>query len=120
MWRDTTKIAEPPPIEADRALDSLQPRDLRILRILDEAGAGKSLRHARRETDDLALMLIASGASTFIEFDQSLERLQAQGMISLDEHDFANLTEQGRDQVHPLSPPTQHADTRNRQMLAVA
>jgi hypothetical protein len=107
-------------MEVNRALDHLQALDLRILRILEEAGAGESLRHARRETDDLAIMLIASGTSTFLEFDQSLERLQAHSMISLDKQDFANLSEQGRDQIHPLSPPTQLAEPRNRHLAAVA
>jgi hypothetical protein len=101
-------------------LDELEALDLRILRILEEAGAGQSLSHSRRETDDLAVMLIASGTSTFLEFDLSLERLEAQGMIRLDKEGFANLGERGRDKISPLGPPVQQVDARSTPVPAVA
>ncbi len=120
MWRHKTSVAEPGPIEVDRALDKPQTLDLRILRILEEAGAGESLRRARRPTDNLAVLLIGSGTSTFLEFDQSLERLEAQNLIRLDKEGFANLGEQGRDQISPRGLPVQQADTRNRRVPAIA
>ena len=94
--------------------------DLRILRILEEAGAGQSLPHARRETDDLAVMLIGSETSTFLEFDRSLERLEAQSMIRLDKEGFASLSERGRDRIYPLGLPVQQADARGAPVPAVA
>lgn len=120
MWRHKPSVAEPGPIEIDRALDELQTLDLRILRILEEAGAGQSLRHARRPTDDLAVLLIGSGTSTFLEFDQSLTRLQAQSLIRLDTEGFASLSEQGHDRIYPLGLSVQRADTRNAPVPAVA
>jgi len=105
MWRHKTSGAEQRPIELDCVLDKPEALDLRILRILEEAGAGQSLRHARRETDALAVMLIGSGTSTFCEFDESLERLEAQSMIRLDEEGFASLSERGHDWIYPLGPP---------------
>lgn len=110
MWRQKTSVAEQRPIEADSALDELEELDLRILRILDEAGAGQSLSHARRETDDLAVMLIGSGASTFLEFDRSLERLVGRRMIAVDKDGFANLGERGRARISPLGPPVLQAE----------
>jgi hypothetical protein len=120
MWRKKTSVVERRPIEVDYTLDELEALDLRILRILDEAGAGQSLSHARRETDDLAVMLIASSETTFLEFDASLERLEAQSMISLDEEGFANLGERGRDRINPLGPPVQQPDARSAPVPAVA
>lgn len=73
--------------------------------MLDEAGVGQSLAHARRETNALAVLLIGSAASTFCEFDESLERLAAQSMIRLDGNGFATLSERGRDSIRPLAPP---------------
>jgi hypothetical protein len=122
MFRRTTSVAEQRPTEVARAVAELEPLDLRILRILDEAGAGQSLRNARRETDDLAIMLIASGKSTFVEFDRSLERLEAQSMITLHEEGFASLTEQARDRIKvtPLDPPVQQAETLSAPLSAAA
>jgi hypothetical protein len=113
MWRQKTSVAEQRPIEVDRASDNLEALDVRILRILDQAGMGQSLRHARRATDDLAVMLIGSGTSTFLEFDQSLNRLEAQRLIRLDKEGFATLSEPGRDCIYPLGLPVQQAVTRN-------
>lgn len=120
MSRQETNVAEQQPVEVDCAFDELEALDLRILRILEKAGAGQSLSHARRETDDLAVMLIASGTSTFLEFDGSLERLEAQSMISLDKEGFASLSERGRDRISPLGPPVQPADGLNATVPAVA
>jgi hypothetical protein len=120
MWRRKTSVAEERPIEADRALDELGELDLRILRILAEAGAGQSLSHARRETDDLAVMLVGSGASTFLEFDRSLERLESRRMIALDRDGFANLDERGRDRIPSVGPPTLQAEARKAPVPAVA
>ena len=120
MWRQKTSITERRPIEVDSALGALEALDLRILRILEEAGAGQSLNHARRETDDLAVLLIGSGTSTFLEFDQSLERLEAQRMIRLDKEGFASLSEQGRDRINPVGLPVQPTDTRNAPVPAIA
>jgi hypothetical protein len=110
MWRHKTSVTEQQPIELGCALDKPDALDLRILRILEEAGAGQSLPHARRETGALAVMLIGGGTSTFCEFDETLERLEAQSMIRLDEQGFANLSERGRDCIYPLGPPVQQAD----------
>lgn len=120
MWRQETRVAEQQPIEVDRALDKLDALDLRILRILEEAGEGQTLSHARRATDELALLLIGSGTSTFVEFDESLERLEAKGMITLDGKGFASLSERGRDWVHPLGPPARSADARSAPVPAAA
>lgn len=120
MRRHKTGVAEQRPIEADCALDKPEGLDLRILQILEEAGAGQSLRHARRETDALAVMLIGSGTSTFLEFDQSLERLEAQDMIGLDREGFASLSERGRDWIYPMGLPVQQADARSAPVTAAA
>ncbi len=120
MWGQRTRVAEQRPIDVDCALDELEALDLRILRILEEAGAGQSLPHARRATDDLAVMLIAGGTSTFLEFDRSLERLEAQSMVTLDKEGFANLSERGRDRIYPLGLPVQRADGPSAAVPAVA
>jgi hypothetical protein len=120
MWRHKTSVAEERPIEIDSAWGELDALDLRVLRILDEAGADQSLRHARRATDDLAVLLIGSGVSTFFEFDQSLARLEAHNLIRLDKDDFANLSEQGRDRISPRGLTVQQADRGNRRVPAVA
>jgi hypothetical protein len=67
-------------------------------------------------------MLIASGKSTFVEFDRSLERLEAQSMITLDEEGFASLTEQTRDwiTITPLDPPVQQAKIHSAPLSAAA
>ena len=96
MWRQKTKAAERP-VEADGAVERPEAVDGHILRMLEAAGAGQSRRHAHRLTDDLAVMLIGSGTSTFSEFDLSLERLNAQGLIELDKDGFVCLSERGRD-----------------------
>jgi hypothetical protein len=120
MWRQKTVVAEQRPIEADFTLDELEELDLRVLRILDEAGTGQSLNHARRETDDLAVMLIGSGASTFLEFDRSLERLEGRRMIAVDKEGFANLGERGRDRISTHGHPVLQADGRGAPVPAVA
>jgi hypothetical protein len=119
MWRHKTSVAEQRPIEVDCASGTLEALDLRILRILEEAGAGQNLKHARRETDDLAVLLIGSETSTFLAFDQSLERLETQCLIRLDEG-FASLSEQGRDRIYPVGLPVQQTDARNTPAPAVA
>jgi hypothetical protein len=96
MWRQKTKAAERR-VEADSAVDRPEAVDGHILRMLEAAGAGQSRRHTRRLTDDLAVMLIGSRTSTFSEFDVSLERLNAQGLIELDKDGFVCLSERGRD-----------------------
>ena len=93
---------------------------LRILRILEEAGAGQSLPNARRETGALAVILIGGGTSTFCEFDETLGRLEAHGMIRVDREGFANLSERGRDWIHPLDPPGQQADAPSAPVPTVA
>ena len=120
MWRRKASVAEQRPIEADCAFDELEALDLRILRILEEAGAGQSLHHARRLTDDLAVLLIASKTSTFLEFDQSLASLEAQSMISLDTEGFVSLSERGRDRIYPRGLPVQQADARSAMVPTVA
>jgi hypothetical protein len=120
MWRQKTNVTEQRPVEVVCASDKLEALDLRILRILEEAGTGQSLSNARRETNDLAVMLIASGANTFLEFDESLERLEAQSMIRLDQEGFAGLSERGRDRIYPRGLPVQQADTRSAPIAAVA
>ena len=104
MWRRKTKAAERP-VEADSTVGKLEAVDVRILRILEAAGAGQSLRHARRLTGDLAVMLIGGGRSTFSEFDSSLKRLNAEGLIELDKDGFVCLSDRGRDRTtKPASP----------------
>jgi hypothetical protein len=120
MWRRKTRVAERQPVEVDCALDELEALELRILRILEEAGAGQSLSHARREIDDLAVMLIASGTSTFLQFDRSLERLESHGMIRLDTEGFAGLSERGRDRISPTGLPPREADGRKAPVPVVA
>jgi hypothetical protein len=66
-------------------------------------------------------MLIASGTGTFLEFDQSLQRLEAQSMIRLGNEGFASLSEPGRAWIYPLPGlPVQQADARNAPVPAVA
>jgi hypothetical protein len=120
MWRKKTRVAEERSIEVGCASDKLEALDLHILRILEEAGAGQSLSHACRGTDDFAIMLIGSGAATFLEFDRSLQRLEAEGMISLDEKGFARLGERGRDQISPHGPRVQETTSRSTPVPAVA
>lgn len=104
MWRKKPKAAERP-VDADSVVGTLEAVDVHILRILEAAGAGKSLRHARRPTDDLSVMLIGGGRSTFSEFDSSLERLNAEGLIELDKDGVVCLTDRGRDRTtKPASP----------------
>jgi len=120
MWGNKIGVAEQRPIEVDGVLDDLGAVDLQILRILEEAGVGQGLRHARRLTDDLAVMLVGSGTSTFRQFDESLERLEAQHMIGLDKEGFASLSERGRDRPHPRVPPVQHANAGSAPVPALA
>jgi len=120
MWRRKASVAEQRPIEVDGAFGLPEALDGRVLRILEEAGTGQSLRHARRVTDDLAVMLIGSRTSTFLEFDESLARLEAQGMIRLDQEGFASLSERGRDRVNPLGLPVQQTDAGSTPVLSVA
>lgn len=108
MWRQKTKAAERP-VEADSAVDRPEAVDGHILRMLEAAGAGQSRRHTRRLTDDLAVMLIGSGTSTFSEFDLSLERLNAQGLIELDKDGFVCLSERGRNLT--TEPASTFSDT---------
>jgi hypothetical protein len=96
---------EQEPVDVGCALGKPEALDLRILRFLDEAGAGQTLARARRETDALAVLLIGSATSTFCEFNESLERLEAQSMIRLDKEGFANLSKRGRDRIYSLGPP---------------
>ncbi len=96
---------EQEPVDVGCALGKPEALDLRILRFLDEAGAGQTLARARRETDALAVLLIGSATSTCCEFNESLERLEAQSMIRLDKEGFANLSKRGRDRIYPLGPP---------------
>lgn len=77
MWGRRTRAAEHQlPVEVDRELEQLEALDVRVLRILAEAATGESLRHARRLTNDLTLMLIGSRTCSFLELDESLDRLQ--------------------------------------------
>jgi ribosomal protein S19E (S16A) len=119
MWRQKTKAAERP-VEADSAVDGPEAVDGHILRMLEAAGAGQSLHHARRLTDDLAVMLIGSGTSTFSEFDLSLERLKAQGLIELDKDGFVCLSERGRDLTTEPALAFSHTDSHRLPGPAVA
>ena len=117
MWRQKARVAERP-IDADRATRWLGAVDVRILHILEAAGAGQSLSHARRPTDDLAVMLTGSGASTFSEFDSSLALLSAQGLIELDKDGFACLSKRGRDLT--TKPDTPFNQTQDRKATGSA
>jgi hypothetical protein len=91
------------PVEVDREVDVLDAVDRRILGLLREAGGGRRLRRARSAIDSLSVVVIGSGTSTFQQFDQSLERLQAQNMIRLDENGVASLTRRGRKRARSLA-----------------
>jgi hypothetical protein len=107
-------------VEADSAVDRPEAVDGHILRMLEAAGAGQSRRHTRRLTDDLAVMLIGSRTSTFSEFDLSLERLNAQGLIELDKDGFVCLSERGRNLTTEPASTFSHTDSHRLPGPAVA
>jgi hypothetical protein len=107
VWGHKRSVAEQPLLQVGETSGRLAALDVHILRILDAAGTGQSLRHARRAAGDLAIMLVASGTSTFAEFDLSLERLEAQGMIDLDQDGVVCLSERGRERIDSLEPPVE-------------
>jgi hypothetical protein len=121
MWRHRERVTDQEqPIDVAHALTKPEGSDLRILRLLDEAGSGHSLSHACCETNALAVMVIGSGAGTFCEFDLSLERLEALGMIRLDEEGVVSLSEQGRDWFHSLGCLVKQGHTSSVSVLTAA
>jgi hypothetical protein len=110
VWGHKTSVTEPPLLEGGDISGPLEALDVHVLRLLDVAGAGQGVRHARRAAGDLAIMLVGSGTTSFSEFNLSLDRLEAHGMIGLEKEGFVCLSERGRETIDSLKPPVERPE----------